>query len=136
MSLKSPHRPGSPLTLCLILVIGIALLAPLYHGHAHEDDLHHENGDVHDLLHDRSLHEGLFAGQKHIGSHLHIKRDIGRTDTQLHFKGKPVKTDLCSATASSVRAAHISCRHTGYAQTFIVRRNSSARPSGLSPPVV
>ena len=135
MSLTSPHRPGSPLTLCLILVMGIAFLAPLYHSHAHDDDFHHESGDGHDVLHAGSAHEGLSAAQKHNTSHLHFKRDIARTDTQLHFKDNPVKTHPCAATASSVLTEHISCRHTGHAQALIFRSNSSARPSGLSPPV-
>lgn len=135
MSLTSPHRPGSPLTLCLILVIGIAFLAPLYHSHAHDDDFHHENGDGHDALHAGSGHEDLSAGRKHNKSHLHIKRDIARTDTQLHFKGKPVKTHLCAGTASSVLTEHIPCRHTGHDQALFFRSNSSACPSGLSPPV-
>lgn len=135
MSLTSPHRPGSPLTLCLILVTGIAFLAPLYHSHTLDDDFHRESGDDHDLLHDGPAHEGLSAGRKHNKSHLHIKRDVARTDTQLHFKGKPVKTHLCAATASSVLTEHISCRRTGHAQASVVRSNSFARPSGLSPPV-
>lgn len=136
MALKSPHKTGSPLTLCLILLLSIAFLAPLYHSHDHAADYHQENSDDHMLLHDGSGHEGMSAGQQHNGSHLHIKKDIGRTETHLRFKSSSRTQDLCAVAESPVFAQHLSCTLVKQVKTPIFRSKSRACLSGRSPPTV
>jgi hypothetical protein len=67
MALKSLHRSGSPLTLCLICVLSIAFLAPLYHSHSHTGDYHQGNSGDHVVLYDGSGHEGLSTNHQHNG---------------------------------------------------------------------
>jgi len=134
MALKHPYRSGSPLILCLIFVFSIAFLAPLYHSHDHAGDHHRENGEDHALFHDVSVHEDLSTGEQHNGSHLHIKKDIGRTDRFLHLNGKSLNPDLCAVTASSVFAEHLTCRRAKHTRAFVFRSNTCAYHSGLSPP--
>lgn len=134
MALKRPYRSESPLPLCLIFVLCIAFLAPLYHSHDFAGDYHQENGDDHALLHDVSVHENLFTGQQHNDSHLHIKKDIGRTDRWLHFNGKSLHPDLYTVIASPVFAEHLTCRRAKHTPAFVFRDNTCAYLSGLSPP--
>ena len=136
MALKRPYRPGSPLPLCLTFVLCISFLAPLYHSHDHAGDYHQENGDDHALLHDVSVLEDLSTGEQHNGSHLHIKKNIGRTETSLRFKSSSLKQDLCVVTESPVFTEHISCTFTKHTKPLIFQNNSRARLSGLSPPTV
>ena len=134
MALKRPHTPESPLALCLIFVISIVFLSPLYHSHNHASDYHQENSGEHVLLHDGSGHEGSSPGRQHNGSHLHIKKDIGRTDSHLRFKSSPLTPDLCAVTESPVFIEELLYTLIKDAQTFIFRCNSLACLSGLSPP--
>jgi len=129
-NMNRSHRSGSPVTLCLILLLSIAFLAPLYHSHDHATDHHPENGDDH-----VSFHEGLSVDQMHNGSHLHIKKDIGRTDDHLRFTSKTLKPDLCGITEFLVLTEHRSCTFEKHAQTFMLRSNTYDCLSGLSPPV-
>ena len=134
MALKRPYRPGSPLPLCLTFVLCISFLAPLYHSHDHAGDYHQENGDDHALLHDVSVHEDLSTGEQHNGSHLHIKKDIGRTDTRLYLNGKSLNPDPCTVIGASVFAEHLTCGRATHTQAFVLRRNTCPYRSGLSPP--
>jgi len=134
MAIRSPHRAGSPLTLCLILLLSIAFLAPLYHSHNHAGEYHQKNSGDHFLLHDGSGHEELSAGQQHSDLHLHIKKDIGRTDTQLRSKSSSLKPDVSAATESPVFTEHLSCTFAKHNQAPIFRTNSYDCTSGLSPP--
>ncbi len=134
MPLKSSHRSGSPATLCLILLLSIAFLVPLYHSHDHAADHHPENSIDHVLLYDESVHDGLSADQQHNGSHLHIKKDIAGADTHLQFKSRSQKPDLSAVTELRVLAEHHSFAFEEHAQTSVFRSNSYDCPSGLSPP--
>lgn len=134
MALKSLHRSGSPLTLCLICVLSIAFLAPLYHSHNHTGDYHQENSGDHVVLYDGAGHEGLSTNRQHNGSHLHIKKDIGRTDTHLRIESSSIKPDLCAATESPVFTGYLSCILRNHTKTLIFRSNSRVCLSGLSPP--
>jgi hypothetical protein len=134
MALKSTHRSGSPVTLCLILLLSIAFLSPLYHSHNHTQDYHQEDSGDHVLLHDGSDHEGLSAGQQHNGSHLHVKKDIGRTDTHPRFEGSSLTRDLCAVTESSAFTEYLSYTLIKHTKALIFRSNSRACLSGLSPP--
>lgn len=131
MTLKSPHSLGSFLNLCLIFVIGIAFLAPLYHSHDHAGDYHHENSGGHALLHGESDHEDLSGNEQHNDSHLHIKKDIGRTDTHLRFKNSSVS---CTVTESPAFTENLSCALIRHSKALIFRSNARACLSGLSPP--
>jgi hypothetical protein len=116
-------------------MLSIAFLSPLYHSHDHAADHHPENGDDHVSLHDGASHEGLSVDQLHNGSHLHIKKDIGRTDDRLRFTGRSLKPDLCAVTELLVLAEHHSCAFEKHTQTSIFRSNTCDCLSGLSPPV-
>lgn len=133
MALKKT-KSGSGLTVSLILLLTIAFPAPLYHSHDHDGDYHQEYSDDHMLLHGVSAHEDLSAGERHNGSHLHIKKDIGRTDTRLSFKSSSSKPDLCFVTESPVITGHISCTFVKHTKTLIFQSNSRGCLSGLSPP--
>lgn len=135
MSLN-PHRSGSPVTLCLILLLSIAFLLPLYHSHDHTWDYHQENNGDHILLDDASVPNSLSVSQQNIGSHLHIKKDIGRTDTQLRLKSSSLTPDLYAETESNVFTEYISCTFVNHTKTLIFRSNSRACLTGLSPPTV
>jgi hypothetical protein len=115
-------------------VLCIAFLAPLYHSHDHAGDYYQENGNDHALLHDVSAHEDLSTSEQHNGSHLHIKKDIGRTDTRLHLNGKSLNPDLCTLTVSPVFAERLTCRRAKNTQAFAFRNNACSYHSGLSPP--
>lgn len=134
MALKSLHISGSPLTLCLICVLSIAFLAPLYHSHDHAADYHQENGDDHVLLHDVSVDDSLDTGQQHNGPHMHIKKDIGRTDTHQRFKSSSLTPYLCAVTESPVFTEHLSCILIKHTNALTFRNNSRMCLSGLSPP--
>jgi len=134
MALKDPHKAGTPFTLCLILVLGIAFLAPLYHSHVHDADCHQGNSDDHVLLHAESAHESLSAGEQHNSSHLHITKDIARSVTYLHFKGRSLRASLCAVTTSPVLSGHLTRNRPKYTQAFVFRSNSHDCLSGLSPP--
>lgn len=135
MPFTSPHRSGSPLTLCLVIVLSIVFLSPLYHSHDHAADHHPENGDDHASLHDGASHEGLSIDRLHNGSHLHIKKDIGRTDDHQRFTSRSLKPDLCAITEFLVLTEDRSCTFEKHAQTFMLRSNTYDCLSGLSPPV-
>jgi hypothetical protein len=135
MPLKSSHRSGSALTLCLVFVLSIVFLAPLYHSHDHAADHHPAVSDDHVSLHDGAGHEGLSVDQLDNGSHLHIKKDIGRTDDHLRFTSRSLKPDLCAATEFLILTGHSSCTFEKRALTFIFRSNTYDCLSGLSPPV-
>ena len=135
MALKRPYSSGSPLPLCLIFVLCIAFLAPLYHSHDLAGDYQQENDDDHALLHDISVHEDLSTDEQHNSSHLHIKKDIGRTDRFLYLKGKSLYPDLVALTGSPVFAEHLlTCRRTKHTRAFVFLSNPYAYHSGLSPP--
>ena len=134
MALKSLHISGSPLTLCLICVLSIAFLAPLYHSHNHTGDYHQGYSGDHVLLQDGSCDKGLSANQQHNGSHLHIKKDIGRTDTHLRFESSSPAPDLCAVTESPVFTEYLSCTLIKHTNALILRSNSRACLSGLSLP--
>jgi hypothetical protein len=114
-------------------MLSIVFLTPLYHSHDHAADYYQENSDDHVLLHDVSVDDSLDTGQQHNGPHLHIKKDIGRTDTYC-FKSSSLKPDLCVVTESPVFAEHLSCMLVQYTQTLVFLINSRACLSGLSPP--
>ena len=135
MPLKSSYRSGSTLTLCLVFVLSIVFLAPLYHSHDHAADHHPAVSDDHVSLHDGVGHEGLSVDQLDNSSHLHIKKDIGRTDDHLRFTSRSLKPDLCAATEFLVIAEHSSFTFENHAQTIIFRSNTYDCLSGLSPPV-
>lgn len=128
--LKGPHTTKSPLTVCLLLVLSIMFLAPLYHSHQHTGDYHQEYSDDHMLLHDRAGLKGL----QHNSSHLHIKKDIGRTDTRLSYKSSSLKPALFFVSESPVFTKYLSCTFAKHAKKFIFRSNSRNCLSGLSPP--
>lgn len=130
------HRSGSPLTLCLILLLTFAFLSPLYHSHNHDEDHHLENSDAHDLRHDGAEHEDLSDNNPHNGSHLHIKKVIGRNDDHLRFTGRSLKADACAVSESFVITAQGSGMPEKYAQTSLFRSNAYNFTSGLSPPAV
>lgn len=134
MALNRLYRSDSPPPPCLIFVLCIAFLAPLYHSHDHAGDYYQENDDDHALLHDVSVHEDLSTGEQHNGSHLHIKKDIGRTDRFLYLNGKSLNPHLCAVTESPVFAEHLTCRRARHTRAFVFRSNTSAYHSGLSPP--
>ena len=134
MALKRPHTPESPLTLCLIFVISIVFLSPLYHSHNHASDYHQESSGEHGLLHDGSGHEGSSPGQQHNESHLHIKKDIGRTDTHLRLKNNSLMPGLSAVAESPFSTEQLAFTFIRDTQTFVFRSNSLACLSGLSPP--
>ena len=132
-----PYRSGAPLPLCLIFMLCVTFLAPLYHSHDHNGDHHQGNGDDHPVLHDVSVYEDLSAGEQHSGSHLHIKKDIGRTDTRLTFlNGKSHHPGLVGVIESSVLAEPLTCRRAKHTHVFVFPSTPCAHHSGLSPPVV
>lgn len=136
MPLKRSLRSRSPLTLCLVFVLSIVFLSPLYHSHDHDADYHPENGDDHVSIHDGASHEELSVDPLHNDSHLHIKKDIGRTDDHQRFTSRSLKPDLCTITEFLVLTEDRSCTfNKKNAQTFISRRNTYDCLSGLSPPV-
>ena len=134
MALRRPYRSGSPLTFCLIFVLSIAFLAPLYHSHDHADDYHQEHGDDHTVFHDVSVHEDLSTGESHNDSHLHIKNDIGRTDRHLRFNSKSLIPDLCTIASTPVSVGQRTGRRSKHSQQPIFRCSSYDCLSGLSPP--
>ena len=134
MALKNPHRSGSPVMICLVLLISMAFLAPFYHSHEHADDYHHESGDEHVLLHAGSAHEVLSTGLQHNGSHLHIKKDIGRTEMHLRFESSSLKADLYAVIDLSIFTDHLLCTLAEHTQSHIFRSSPCDCLSGLSPP--
>lgn len=134
MALMNSHRSGSLLTLCLILLLSIVFLAPLYHSHNHTGDYHQGCSGDHVLLQAGSCNKGLSANQQHNGSHMHIKKDIGRTDTRLSFNSDTLEPDLCVVTESPIFTEHISCTFAKHTKPLIFRYNSRACLSGLAPP--
>ena len=137
MALKHPYRSGSPLILCLIFVFSIAFLAPLYHSHDHAGDYHQEHGHDHTLLlHEASALEDLSTDHTHTGSHLHIKKDIGRTETPLRFNGKSLNPDQCTIASIPVSVEQHTGRRSKHNQLPmpIFRSTSYDCLSGLSPP--
>jgi len=135
MPLKRSHISESTLALCLVFVLSIAFLAPLYHSHDHAADHHPAVNDDHVQLHEGSDHELLTPHEHHSDLHLHIKKDIGRTDNHLRFTGRSLKPDLCAVTELLVLAEHHSCAFEKHTQTSIFRSNTCDCLSGLSPPV-
>lgn len=133
MALKKT-KSGSALTVSLILLLTITFLAPLYHSHNHAEDHHQENNYDHVLLHDGSGHEGLSDSEQHNDPHLHIKKDVGITDTRLHLNGKSLNPDLWTVTGSPVSTEHISSTYAKHTQSPIFRSSSYDCLSGLSPP--
>lgn len=134
MTRKSSHRSGAPVTLCLILLLSIVFLAPLYHSHDHAADHHPAVNDDHVQLHKGSDHELLAAHEHHSDLHLHIKKDIGRIATHLRVQRSSLNSYLCFVSESPViynDPAYHTVRQT---QTLILRSNSYDCPSGLSPP--
>jgi hypothetical protein len=130
MTRKRSPRSGSWFTLCLVFVLSIAFLAPLYHNHDHADDYHHENSGL-ALLHDGSDHDGLSENEQRNDSHLHIKKDIGRTGTHLRLKSS---SDLHAETGSPAFAEPLSHAHAKEARARIFQSIFYDCPSGLSPP--
>ena len=134
MTHKSPYKARTPLTLCLILVLSIAFLAPVYHSHDHAGVYHQGGSDDHVLFHDASAPECLSVGDRHNGSHLHIKKDIGRTLRHEHFKGTSLRPDLCAIADSPVHTRHLTGIRSKYTQAVVFRSNAYDCLSGLSPP--
>jgi len=134
MPRKSSHGSGAPVTLCLILLLSIAFLVPLYHSHDHAADHHPAVNDDHVQLHEGSDHELLAAHEHHSDLHLHIKKDIGRTDTSLRFTSRSLKSDSCAATELPVFTEHLSYTIVQQTQAPIFQNNSYDCLSGLSPP--
>ena len=134
MALRLYYRSTSPLTHCLIFVLSIVFLTPLYHSHDHAADYHQENSDDHVLLHDVLVDDSLDTGQQHNCSHLHIKKDIGRTDTHQRFKSSSLTPDLCAVIESPVFTEHLSDIRIKHTKTLIFRSDSPYCLSGLSPP--
>jgi hypothetical protein len=135
MVLTSSHKSGSPLTLWLVFVLCIVFLAPLYHSHNHVADHHPENSDDHVSIHDGAGHEGLSVDPLHNDSHLHIRKDIGRTEDHQRFRSRSLEPDLCAITDFLIIAEHSLYTIKKHVQTFIFRSNTYACLSGLSPPV-
>ncbi len=135
MPLKRSHRSGSHLTLCLVFVLSIVFLSPLYHSHDHGADHHPLNGEDHVSIHNGTTHEGLSVDPLHNVSHLHIKKDIGRTDDHQRFTSRSLKPDLYAITEFLVLTEDRSCTFKKRAPTFISRSNTYDCLSGLSPPV-
>lgn len=133
MVLKRLHT-SSPLTVYLILVLSIVFLTPLYHSHNHAADNHQENNGEHVLLHDGAGHEGTSPVQQHNGSHLHIKKDIGRTDNHLRFKSNSLMPDLYAVTESPAFTEYLSDTLIKHTKALILRSNSRTCLTGLSPP--
>ena len=131
---KGPHRLRSPLTPCLIFVLGIAFLAPLYHTHDHAGDAYQGEGNDHALPHKLSGREDLSTREEHNDSHLHIRKDLGRTDIRLRFSGRSLKPGFCTGTASPVFAEHLTCSAAGRTRAPVFRSEPCAFSSGLSPP--
>lgn len=128
-------RSGSPVAFCLILLLSIAFPAPLYHNHDHSGDYHQENHDGHVLLHDSSEHEGLSADEQHDSAHLHLKKDIGRTDTRPHIKGISPDPLLCAVITASFLSESLSFSRLQREQPAACRSTLYDWVSGLSPPV-
>jgi len=120
--------------ICPVLLLIVAFLAPLYHSHEHADDYHHEIGDEHVLLHDGSEHEGQSTGLQHKGLHLHIKKDIGRTEMHLRFESSSLKAGLCAVIDASIFTDHLLCALAVHTQSHIFRSSPCDCLSGLSPP--
>jgi len=135
MALKKT-KSGSDLTFILILLITIAFLAPLYHSHNHTGDYHQGYSCDHVLLHDDSVHDSLPTGHQHNGSHLHIKKDIDRTDTHLRFKDSSLTPALFAVTEPHVFTEYLSCTLIKHTKALIFRNDSRDCLSGLSPPTV
>jgi len=131
MTLERPHRSGSFLNLCLIFVLGISFLSPLYHCHDHAADNHDENSGGHPLLPEGSDHEDLSGNEQHNEAHLHIKTDIGRTDTHRRFKSG---ADAYAAAESPGFTENLLSALMRHSKTLIFRSNVRACLSGLSPP--
>lgn len=134
MALKSTQRSESPVTLCLILLLSIAFLSPLYHSHDYTEDYHQENNGDHVLIDNSSVRDSLSSSQQNNGPHLHIKKDIGRTDTHLRFESSSLTPDLCAVTESPAFTEYLSCTLIRHASALIFRSNSRACLTGLSPP--
>ncbi len=134
MTLNNTRIAGTPLALCLILLLSIVFLAPLYHSHDHAADHHPAVSDDHVQPHEGSDYELLAAHEHHSDLRLHIKKDIGRTDAYLRFKRSSLKSDLCAVTELSVFTEHLPYQTVRQTQTLILRSNSYDCPSGLSPP--
>ncbi len=134
MTLKFTHRSASLLTLCLVLLLSLALLAPLYHSHNHTRDHHQEYTGDHVLLYNGSAHDRMSSSQQANGSHLHIKKDIGRTDTHLRFKSSSLTSALCAVTEPPVYTEYLSGTLINHSNPLLFRSNSRACLSGLSPP--
>lgn len=122
---------GSALTVSLILLLTVTFLAPLYHSHNHTGDYHQGYSGEHVVLHDGSGPAGL---QQHNGSHLHIKKDLCRTDARLSFNGSSIRPDLCVATESLFFTEPIASTFAKHINPLIFRSNFRICLSGLSPP--
>lgn len=134
MAFTRLRQSGSPFTLCLILVLGIAFLAPLYHSHAHAGGSHHHDDYDHVLLPDDSSHEKISDPQQN-STHLHIKKkDIARTDTHPNLSGKLRKTGVCGAAASPVLPGLLMYTRSKRAETLVFQSILFGCLSGLSPP--
>ena len=120
--------------LCLILLLSIAFFAPVYHSHDHAGVYHQGDSEDYVLFHDASAHECLSAGDQHNGSHLHIKKNIGRTWSHQHFKGTSLRPDVCAIADSPVHTRHLTCIRSKYVQAAVFRSNACDCLSGLSPP--
>ncbi|MBI5075834.1 MAG: hypothetical protein HZB62_11810 [Nitrospirae bacterium] len=134
MPLKSSHRSGSTLTRCLIFVLSIVFLAPLYHSHDHAADHHPAVSDDHVSLDAGPAQDDLAADQRHSDSHLHIKHNIGRTDTTLRLKNPPWRPGLSTLAESPVTTEDLATTIIIRAQTCVFQCNTPKHLSGLSPP--
>lgn len=136
MQHKSPLRSGSPLTLCFIYVLIMVFLAPLCHSHNHDYDHHREVSADHVLFDAEPAQDNLSSGQQHNDLHLHISRDIGRTDTTLRLKNLSSRQVLSALTQSPVTPEDPASAIMLRCQACVCRSNTSRHPSGLSPPAV
>jgi hypothetical protein len=113
----------------------MAFLAPLYHSHDYPDDYNHESSGDHVLFYVGSSAEGLSACQ-HNGFHLHVRKNIGSTNSRLHSKDQTSKQNIGDETSSPVFPGHLTSRRLSYIQAVVFRSRSCDSSSGLSPPIV
>ncbi|MBA4373607.1 MAG: hypothetical protein C0402_12205 [Thermodesulfovibrio sp.] len=84
------------------------------------------------MLHDGSDHNDLSENEQRNDMHLHIRKDICRTDVHLRLKNS---SDLYAVTSSPAFAGNISGTQAKHSGTLIFRSNPRTGLSGLSPPV-
>ena len=136
MWLNSLCKPQSR-TILLIFFLIIAFIAPLYHYHEHPAEYYHHDSDGHYIELDhgaQGITESVSAGHKHVGSHLHLKKDFSGSNANNGLQSKPQRSAVLKSASYVLTCVRVFDSPVYDHQKFRPINSFAEAFSGLSPP--